>query len=176
NVCMTVAGQAGYEQCFSIVVTEPQDLSVYSVVDDAGKSIRIEMGGGSMYQIQLNDVQYSNTSGSVILPLTDGNNSLTVTTDRLCQGVYQKVINVSGEAIPYPVPFQNMLNVNLGNSTINKVRIEIHDVSNGRLVFSNSYNNQSGVLQLDTAELNDGVYVLHLFTNDSEKIFKIIKK
>ena len=78
--------------------------------------------------------------------------------------------------IPYPDPFQNTLNLNLGNETIGSVQVEIHNVSNGKLVFSKGYINQSGVLQLDLASLENGVYALRLSADKTDKLYKIIKK
>ncbi|MBS1524388.1 MAG: T9SS type A sorting domain-containing protein [Bacteroidetes bacterium] len=54
--------------------------------------------------------------------------------------------------------------------------VEIHDVSDGKLMYSQQFGNQSGVLQLNVAGLQYGVYVLHLKMNNTEKIFKIIKQ
>ncbi|HVS90948.1 MAG TPA: FG-GAP-like repeat-containing protein [Mucilaginibacter sp.] len=176
HICVTVAGQAGYQQCYDAVITEPKDLSVYSTINETDKSITLAMTGGNQYNIQLNGTDYSTTDSSITLPLADGNNDLTVTTDKLCQGALQKMINISGKISPYPVPFQNMLSLNLGNTPANNVSVEIHDVSDGKLVYSKDYGSQSGVLKLDVAGLEYGVYVLHLKMNNTEKVFKIIKQ
>jgi Secretion system C-terminal sorting domain len=174
-VCITVAGQANYSQCYNVVVTEPQDLSVYSTIN-SDNSLTLALTGGNQYNIQLNGVSYTTANSSITLPLVQGNNSLTITTDRLCQGTFQKVINGSGNITPYPVPFQNTLNINLGNANINNASIEIHNLSDGRVVYTKQYINQSGVLQLDVSNLDNGVYLLHLIIDNSDKIFKIIKK
>ncbi|MEO6850015.1 MAG: T9SS type A sorting domain-containing protein, partial [Mucilaginibacter sp.] len=176
SVCISVTGQPDYKQCYTAVVTEPQDLSVYSTINEEGKTITLAMTGGNEYHIQLNSVNYSTKSSSITLPLTDGNNDLTVTTDKFCQGSRQKLINISGKITPYPVPFQNTLYLNLGNAIVQNVSIEIYDVSDGRKVFSRLFGDQSGVLNLDLTNLNNGVYVLHLTMGNSEKIFKIVKK
>jgi len=176
NVCITVVGQPDYQQCYSIVVTEPQDLSVYSTVNDANKTVTLSLAGGNEYSIDVNGVAYSTSNISITLPLAEGNNNITINTDKLCQGVVQKLINFSGNISPYPVPFQNTLYLNIGNAIASNVSLEMYDVSDGRKVLSKQFGNQSGVLQLDVSNLNYGVYVLHLKMNNSEKIFKITKK
>jgi hypothetical protein len=175
NICVTIAGQSKFSQCFSVIIAEPQDLSVYSTVN-TDNTLTLALNGGKQYTIQLNGVSYTTTDNTITLPLAIGNNELMVTTDRLCQGTYQKVINASGNITPYPVPFQNTLNLNLGNININKVSVAISNVSDGKLVYTKQLVNQSGVLQLDVTNLNNGVYVLHLLMNKAEKVFKIIKK
>ncbi len=176
NVCITVDGQSDYEQCYDVVISEPKDLSVYSTVNDAEKTISLSLNGASQYNIRLNSSTYTTTDNSIILPLTAGNNNLMVTTDKLCQGTVQKLINVSGMITPYPIPFQDVLNLNIGNKNVLSVSIEIHSLEDGRLVLSKSYNNQSGVLQLDVSKFKIGPYSLHLLLNNSETIYKISKQ
>ncbi|MBS1531118.1 MAG: VCBS repeat-containing protein [Bacteroidetes bacterium] len=175
NVCITVAGQSSYSQCYDVVITQPKDLSVYSVVNP-DNTITLMLDGGNQYQVTLNGKLYTTSNNSIRLPLAIGNNNLSVTTDRLCQGTWEKVINGSDNIIPYPVPFQDVLNLNLGNNSIGKVNVWINDISTGKLVYSNQYVNISGVLQLDTSPLENGAYVLHLVMDKTEKTFKIIKK
>jgi hypothetical protein len=145
-------------------------------VNNVDKNITLSMAGGNEYNIELNGMDYSTRNSMITLPLADGNNNLTVTTDKLCQGTMQKTINISGKISPYPVPFQNTLYLNIGNRVAVNVSVEIHDLSDGKKVLSKQFGSQSGVLQLDVTNLNNGVYVLHLTMDNSEKVFKIIKK
>ena len=176
SVCMTVAGQSAYQQCFSVVIAQPAPLSVYSTVDAGNKSVSLALSGADAYNISLNGTIYNTTDSTITLPLTDGNNDLIVSTDRLCQGSVEKLINISGDISPYPVPFQNTLNINLGLNNINNVSVQIHSLPGGGLVFSKQYVNQSGVLQLDLTSLSIGIYSLYLSMDQSEKIFKITKQ
>ena len=175
SVCLNIAGQTSYQQCYDLVVKEPQDLSVYTTIN-TGNTITLNLDGGSQYNIKLNGALYTTANNSITLPLAAGNNELTVTTDRLCQGTVNKSINYSDQIIPYPVPFQNTLNLNMGNNNINNVSVEIHNLQDGKLVYSNKYVDQSGILQLDLTGLTDGVYALYLTMDNSEKIFKILKQ
>lgn len=176
SVCITVAGQSDYQQCFDAVVTEPKDLSLYAVVNDGANTVNLLLDGGAQYNINLNGALYTTSDNTITLPLTEGNNLLTVSTDKLCQGTIRRIINISGKINPYPVPFQNTLNLNLGNTPVSNVTVEIHNATDGKLVYSKQYSNQSGVIQLDVSALNNGVYALHLSMDNAEKIFKIIKK
>lgn len=176
HVCITVPGNSNYQQCYDLAISQPKDLALFSTINDADRTITLEMSGGTAYHIELNGQVYNTTNNSISLPLIDGNNSLAVTTDKLCQGIIQKLINISGKIDPYPVPFQNTLNLNLGNKMVNNVSVEIHNVADGKLVYSKKYGSCSGVLQMDVGNLENGVYALHLVTNNVEKIYKVIKK
>lgn len=176
NICITDAALPDYQQCFTAIITEPKDLSVYSSINDADQTLTLTMDGGTQYNIKLNGSSYSTTESTITLPLSQGDNKLAVTTDRLCQGLIEKLINFSNKIVPYPVPFETTLNLNLGAAKIANVYVIIYDVANGKQVFSKSYTNQSGVLQLDVSQLKSGVYGLHLTMDSTERVFKILKK
>ena len=74
------------------------------------------------------------------------------------------------------MPFQNTLYLNLGNNPAGNVSAKIYNVADGKVVFTKQYGDLAGVLQMEVAGLKAGVYTLHLVVNDSEKIFKIVKK
>lgn len=175
SVCISVPGQ-NYAQCFSAVVTEPKDLSVYTAINKTLNSVNLNMEGASNYTILLNGQTYHTTTGSIALPLSAGNNKLTVTTDKLCQGTFEKTITVADKIIPYPNPFRDQLSINLGNNNTGVAKVTIIDGVNGKLVYSNTYNNKQGVVQLDVSSLKLGMYVLNLSLDNNDMLFKLLKK
>jgi hypothetical protein len=88
----------------------------------------------------------------------------------------EKVINILGNIVPYPDPFTSTLNLNLGDTNISNVTVDIHNVPEGIQVYFKQFVNQSGVLQLDLSGLKSGVYSLHLVMDGTERILKIQKK
>jgi len=136
----------------------------------------LALSGGSVYHITLNGALYTTTGNTITLPIKTGNNKLNITTDKLCQGTFEKLFNASGTMSVYPIPFQNTLNINIGNTNAGHVEVKIYDTASGKLVYSNQYVNQSGVLQLDVSSLGIGVYGLYVISDNSQSIFKIIKQ
>ncbi|WPV02287.1 MBG domain-containing protein [Mucilaginibacter sp. cycad4] len=175
SLCITVEGKI-YQQCFNVVITEPADLSVYSTVNNTLNTVNLQLNGGASYNVNLNDVVYTTTDTQITLPLTAGANKLSVTTDKLCQGIFEKIINLDERIIPYPNPFQSALNVNTGTGLINKLSVTIYNVVDGRTVYTNQYINQTGKLQMDLSALPGGVYSLNLIMDGKGKSFKILKK
>ena len=175
SVCITVAGQPNYNNCFTIVVTQPQPLSVYSVVNSSANTVTLSLNGGNEYLVNLNGATYKTTKNIMTLSLQTGNNLLKITTDRFCQGSVEKLINASGNILVYPVPFQNTLYVNIGNTNIENVLVKIYDTGAGKIVYAHQYANQSGVMELDLSTLQGGVYALHLILNNDDHIYKILK-
>ncbi|HEX8020323.1 T9SS type A sorting domain-containing protein, partial [Mucilaginibacter sp.] len=175
SLCITVEGKI-YQQCFNVVITEPADLSVYSTVNNTLNTVSLQLNGSSSYNVNLNNVVYTTTDSQITLPLITGANKLSVTTDKLCQGIFEKIINQDGRMIPYPNPFQSALNVNTGTGNINKLSVTIYNVVDGKTVYTNQYINQAGNLQMDLSALPSGVYSLNLIMDGKGKSFKILKK
>ena len=55
TVCLTTENLDNYKQCFNVVITEPQDLSVTATVDDDDDYVNFKFGGSDQYYINLNN-------------------------------------------------------------------------------------------------------------------------
>ncbi|HEY9195817.1 MAG TPA: T9SS type A sorting domain-containing protein, partial [Mucilaginibacter sp.] len=175
SVCFNVDNEI-YAQCFSVKITEPKDLSVYSTIDQKLNNLTLQLDGGHAFNITLNNVSYNTTEKQITLPLSAGYNKLSVTTDNLCQGLIEKVIVVGDKISPFPNPFQNVLNVNIGNLNVGKVDVNIISAYSGKTFYTNRYTNQSGVLQFDMSKLPGGVYYLNLSLDNNQTGYKIVKQ
>lgn len=176
NVCITVDGQANYQQCYDLLITEPKDLAVYSSVNKATNSLNLELNGSDNYAVELNGTVYHTSESSLSLPLLKGSNKLVVATDKLCQGVIEKTINISDTMLPYPNPFQDVLNVNLGDTPVASCTIQVFNIADGKLLYQQKISNQSGVIQLTLSALRSGTYSLNMSMDNRTSVFKIIKK
>ncbi|SDM58421.1 Por secretion system C-terminal sorting domain-containing protein [Daejeonella rubra] len=171
NVCITLTGEATYKQCFDLVITEPKDLSVYAVVKE-GNKISLDLEGSNSYIIDLNGTVFRTDKEKLSLDLKPGNNTLKVSTGIICQGIFEKNIQVFDKPIIYPNPFVSVLNL----STLPlKTLVEIRSLQ-GRVVFRQHFDNESGTIALALESLDAGMYVLKTTTVKSESIYRIIKK
>jgi hypothetical protein len=176
NICITIPDKPDYQQCFSVVVEEPKDLSVYIAVNKNLNTITLNLNGSDAYEVRLNDKVFHTNDNSLTIPLTDGSNTLVVNTAKLCQGIFRQIINITGNHAPYPNPFMDALDVNIGEATVKTAVIKIFDVSNGRAMLSKIYSNQSGIVRLDVSGFKSGVYSVHLTLDNRQSVYKIIKK
>ncbi|MDB5147869.1 MAG: hypothetical protein JWQ57_1889 [Mucilaginibacter sp.] len=176
QVTITIEGQPDYKKIFDAVVAEPKDLSVYATVNKSLNSINLQLDGASVYNISLNGEMYTTSAAAIDLPLAAGTNKLSISTDKLCQGIIEKLVNLSDELKPYPNPFQSVLNINIGNTVIAQTKVTISDLKFGRALYSKQYTGKSGVLQLDVATLQPGLYVVSVMLDNRESLFKIIKQ
>jgi sugar lactone lactonase YvrE len=174
TICFSVEGEI-FNQCSQVNVTEPQDLALYSVVNTAQSTLTMQLSGGSTYNIRLNNVDYTTTSKQFTVPLSSGINKLSVTTDKLCQGVIEKEIDM-GMVLPFPNPFVSSVKVNVGNRTVGNAMVKVTDLRNGKTVYQNKYRDANGILEIDLSALESGIYYLNLNLDNQESGYKIIKK
>jgi hypothetical protein len=176
NVCISPTAALSYQQCYTIIVTEPKDLALYAAVNDKSKTVSLTLTGGNSYNITINGSNYVSTSGIVTLPLAKGDNAISVTSDKICQGVLEKHIYISDDIAAYPNPFGNNLTLNLGSKPIANVVVVVLNAF-GQQVYTNHFVNKSGEVVLDLSKLaGNQVYVLRLTADNSVFINKIVKK
>jgi hypothetical protein len=175
DICLTIAGQPNYRQCFTAVVTEPKDLTVYADVVNAGKQVVLSLGGSNSYHINLNGKTVTTKDNQVTLPLRSGANQLTVTADSFCQGVFEKVIQVKPNIVAFPNPFNDVLNLDLGEHNIKDGTIKIYNML-GKDIYILRVSNKSGVLPIDLSTLPSGNYILKLLAENMDTVIRIIKK
>jgi hypothetical protein len=176
SLCVAVTGQTALSQCYTVVIHEPKDLSLYSVVSADKRNLLLAMSGGGIYNIQLNGVLYATSDSTITLPLIAGKNRLIMTSDKTCQGTRERTLNIIEYTLPYPNPFESSLYINLGNRNASRVQAEVYSAM-GNLVYTEKFSNPSSPLKLNLSNISMvGTYTLKLTTDDTPEIFKIIKK
>ena len=176
EICITVEGQPEYEICYSVNIPEPEDLSVSSKIDSFDNKVTLDLSGGKSYTINLNGEVYRTSEKEITLPLSQVENTLTVRTDKDCQGVYSETIMLSSELLIYPNPISSGdLNIYLGNNSSEQVEVALFDL-NGRTVFRKQYNVENNEIQFNVDALSKGIYLLNIKTSSSLMNYKIIRK
>ncbi|WP_040443826.1 T9SS type A sorting domain-containing protein [Eudoraea adriatica] len=177
TVCLTVEGQAGYENCFDITISEPEPLSVSSKISSLNNEVVLNFSGGKNYFITLNGSRYETSENSITLPLSGVENKLSVTTDKDCQGVYEETIVLTTELFIYPNPVSGgNINVYLGNSRGTKqVELALFTID-GLKVFSKSFNVIDNEVSFNVDALAKGIYLLNVKTENTLLNYKIIRK
>lgn len=177
DVCVTVAGQAGFERCFSVQITEPEPLNVDSKVDVTGKSVSLKMRGGAHYTITLNGQTHTTSESEITLPIFTIENRLSVKTDQDCQGVFKEAfyVNVSNISI-YPNPVSDgELSVLVPSEPDEKVYFSLF-TNSGRLVLQNAFENTENPFKLNVSRLTSGTYNLKIETESRTDFRRIIIK
>ena len=175
DVCFKAAEDDSFEQCFTVQVTEPENLSVYSSVNLETSTLSLKLSGSKNYLITLNGREFQTTESSISIPLEGSKNSLTVKTDKDCQGEYKELINLNGKPIVYPNPINgDRLFISLIESTSTDVQVYVFDIT-GKLVISELKKAGKGPLQINVSTLPKGLFVLKVIQNNNTFNYKILR-
>ncbi|MEJ1224117.1 thrombospondin type 3 repeat-containing protein [Sediminicola sp. 1XM1-17] len=176
SLCITIAGQAAYENCFGIKISEPEALSVSSKVNTLGKEISLKLSGGNSYTILVNEIEYFTTNSEITLPLTTVENTIQVKTDLDCQGTFEQRVILSDEVLIYPNPIANgSLTIQLGREIQDSVDVRLFTMT-GNSVFTKSFTPNNESIQFNVDRLAKGIYLLNITMNNKLTTYKIIRK
>lgn len=184
TLCITIIGVSNYEQCFTIIVTEPDELSV-STTDKNGntktgkvnnsKNMTVSLSGGELYYVTLNNKTIITSESIIELELVQGVNTLSVKTNKDCQGIYNETIMLNSQPIVFPNPIiDNTINISSANFYENDIPVEIYDLT-GKLLFSKTYHVTASQLKIDVSTMPKGIYLLKIASNGNTFNYKIIK-
>ncbi|WP_394748205.1 alpha-amylase family glycosyl hydrolase [Spongiimicrobium salis] len=176
ELCIRVENQTDYEQCFSLVISQPELLSVSTSKDTQAKTVTLRLEGGRNYLVRLNDNLIRTSASTITLDLKQKENVLEVRTDLDCQGVYSETLFVLDEPIIYPNPVGNEpLIVQLDVLQSPKVRVVLHDIS-GRVVREQVYEALNNALKIDMREQPSGQYILRIVADKKTMNYSILKR
>jgi endoglucanase len=175
TICFTAAEDGDFEQCFSIQVTEPENLSVFSSLDPSTSVLSLKLSGAKTYQINLNGQEFQTSESTFSIALEADKNSLTVTTDKDCQGEYKELIDLNVRPSVHPNPVNgNYFYVSTGQSTTTEVQLYLFDLT-GKLVLSEDRYDSKSVIQVNVSQLKKGLYILKVIQNNQTFNYKILR-
>ena len=176
TLCITIEEHPSFESCYSIVIGQPEPLEVSTGKSADGKKVSINLFGSTSYNIDFNGLQFTTKASELSLGLKNSINSLKVSTNADCQGVYEETILVSDAVFAHPNPFQNNVNIHLGNLDKSNLSLNIYSYL-GQNVYSQTWiNYKSSTLEVDTNNLSVGIYTVFIKDKSSVSTFKIVKK
>ena len=173
NVCITIAAQSDYEQCYNLTIEEGETISAKASVEASKLTIEVEKGTAP-YSVLVNGEEVLQSYSS-LFTIDDVKNGdlLQVKTAVTCEGVFEKTISLYDEVIAYPNPTSGSFEIALP-TTQNKVVIELYTI-NSQLISSNYYTVNSGKVKLSLENKPTGLYIAKIYLENPITI-KIIKQ
>jgi len=169
-------GQVNYlEHCFDVVIVEPDPLSVVSLITPDGNQTILELSGSDFYTIEWNGELFQTSESEITLDLKKGVNFVKVSTNKSCQGSFEKQIFNSAEPLVHPNPFREFITIFVGGSDSEEISVRIYAL-NGRLVHSGAYRLNAAEVELDLSILPSGTYIMRYQGMGSNGAFKIVKR
>lgn len=177
EICIRVEGQQEYEKCFTINITEPGELGVDSNLDESGKSISLNLQGGTKYYINLNGTEFSTSENHITIPLSKIENNITVKTDKECQGVYENTIMADYNSISiFPNPVEKGdVTIELPDGDSKQVLLTLFS-QNGIRVKEILESPENRTVKINMDDLPPGIYTIIITTESQNSMRKIIKK
>ncbi|MFS4491468.1 T9SS type A sorting domain-containing protein [Maribacter sp. 2308TA10-17] len=178
ELCITVADEPDYQRCFNIQISEPDGLEVDSKIDDSGKTVSLSLKGSTKYFINVNGTEYSTSEGEITLPLSKVENSISVKTDKECQGVYEEMLLATYDSISiFPNPVENGdVSILLPSNNIDKEVLVTLFSQNGTRVLEKMEEPEGRTVNINMDGLLPGIYTIIITTESQNSMRKIIKK
>ncbi len=176
TVCFKVDGQSSYEQCFDVVVGEPEKLNAFVSVDEDDKKVSITMSGSNVYNVEINGKRSTVSSSSFTTELDTGLSIIKVYTDLECQGSIEQKVFVSEDIHYYPNPTDNDVKVHVGGKD-QQVKVSVFTTA-GALVYTQEQTIEdiTRKTQIDLSKQQTGTYVVVMESKTVRKTFKIIRE
>ncbi|APZ45489.1 hypothetical protein BW723_03885 [Polaribacter reichenbachii] len=175
TLCITTDADANYKQCYNIIITAPEDLSVAAKVNENQKSIALNLTGSELYRINLNGVITVTDQENITLPLKTGENNIKVSTDKDCQGNFQEKVILLDEILVYPSIVKENFTIAFPENQTKNVSYQVMS-STGKIVLQKSFQLQNRNILVATNQLSAGVYFVKVTGNNMNSNFKIIKQ
>ena len=170
----------------AITISEPAALSVSLNSTDAsafggsdGTASSTVSGGTAPYTYSwsngANTQNINNlTAGTYNVTVTDANGCIyadVVTVDQPSSISQMELTNIS----VYPNPGDKVLNIEMSALNANEVNIQIISID-AKILKSENFNNNFGLIQIETADLSSGMYFIHIQTERGSTRLKWVKK
>ncbi|RZN75206.1 MAG: T9SS type A sorting domain-containing protein, partial [Winogradskyella sp.] len=121
-----------------------------------------------------NNETFTTFNPALVLDLKEGINTLRVSTDLDCQGVFEEVIFNTKDFVVSPNPFTNILKIN--NVVLDEnITVNIYSMV-GKLVYNKTYFAEEQQLDINTNNIDAGLYIISIQSKTRVSTYKIIKQ
>lgn len=177
EICLSgTDGVIVYETyCYTVVILEPEELTVLSGVAPDGSMLVLNLDGAATYFVTLNEHTIQTQSATISLPLAYGENKVLVTTSQPCQGEVARTFYRLNTPILVPNPVEDEAELVFGVKAAEKVSLFLYSAT-GQLVHQQVYQVYHGKVRLNFAKFSKGIYMLKIVANDEQHTLKVIKQ
>ena len=161
-----------FEQCYDVIIEEGITIIGKVTLDSGKASVEIEQGSGP-FTVFVNDKIAFETASPVFIVDVKHGDKILVKSNVLCEGAFEKTVNLFNEIIAYPNPTKGNFEIALPISQ-NKVKIEIYNIQS-QLISVKYYTVNNGKIQLNIANNATGLYFAKVYLKEPI-VLKIIKE
>ena len=176
SVCFTIEGATNYKQCFEVVISQPQDLSVFkSAVAD--NHVTYSLSGGTRYTVTHNGRSMETTGDVIRVPLRRGRNLIRITAENECQGVFEEEMyhTDNHKLILFPNPTTGQFSVILPHGE-EEVTVEVISILGQSVMKEKRRVSLNGLISMNISALPNGIYLVKVNGKTVKHVAKVIKK
>ncbi len=162
------------ENCFELIITEPEVLMVTSTLLAGSNQVLLQMAGADLYTIDLDGIVIQTDDSELLVDLKEGHNNLKVYSSLPCQGTYEERLFVGGEIMVYPNPMMDYISIET-NKNESRIAFELFTIS-GQLVINEVHESVNNGFDIDVSSLSKGIYIAVVNLNGESQTFKLIKR
>lgn len=162
TVQITLDNFPDYSADFLLNIEEPKVLGVSSKVNVDKNAVELDLNGGSNYFIELNGETIHTSSEKITLNLKEGVNKLKVSTDKNCQGIFEKKLITNQEVVFYPNPAKEKLSIVTSEKMLNSDVYIFNTV--GTLLKEERLVNIENIISIK--DIENGIYTIVVRKND----------
>lgn len=175
DLCIYADRFPDFQYCFETQITAPQPLNVQTVFTAETGLLDIDLNGSDYYNISLNGQSFELIGeNNIQLPLANKLNRVEVRTDKACQGVIEKWINLELQAVIYPNPVIEQANLILPQGVVADLYLFS---GSGELFWSQKdVKEPVGVISVPMGQLSQGWYLLQIDYGSHTETLKLLKE
>ena len=176
NLCITAQDYPNYQNCAKAIITAPVPLQVQSSLNSEidSNSVTLKMSGGTTYSVSVNGKTIETDDSEITLFLDKEVNTIQVSSELTCKGIYEEIIALENAILAYPNPAKDYVSIDLRKIKSATVLITLYSESGAQL-FSDTFNTEAGNATLQIAHLTKGIYFIRIKNEDIDKALKLIK-
>ncbi len=176
SVCFTIEGATNYKQCFEVVISQPQDLSVFRS-GVAGNHATYRVSGGTRYTVTHNGRRMETTGDVIEVPLRRGRNLIRITAESECQGVFEEELyhNDAHKLILFPNPTTGQFSLILPHGD-EEVTVEIISLLGHSVMKEKRRVSHDGLISMNISALPKGIYLVRVNGKTVKHVTKVIKQ
>ena len=173
-VCFTVYGYNNFEQCYTLILSQPDPISVDESQSYDGETLHLDLDGSSFFSLIHNGLNTEVSNGELIIPLQKGLNTIRISTAYDCQGIFEKSYFNSEDIVAYPNPTSGRLSVIIGGHDV-EAEVIIRDIRGLSLTNTIVDLKENRQIDFDLESYPKGVYFVKVISQTVMQTSKIIK-
>ena len=164
DLCVYAVGEPASQNCYSLTITEIDDLQVSSKINqygDSGKhSLSLQIDKGSPpFTVTMNNKIIGVFNDHEITVEVAAGDELTVRSKLPCEGDFKMTIPFNNSIRAYPNPANSVINVLMNRAMEGAVEMSVYDTA-GRLIQRGKIEAHNNLLELPIQQLAPGLYFI----------------